>query len=322
MKYVVWTLAGLMVVLTTGCVSKVHPLRGPAYEIGYDGDGSPIYGPMSMEGDSGDASIEQERMLVWKAHVIVETTNLSNAVAKAVALTARCRGYVESRSDDSNLGVSLRLRIPASSFPNAFKGMAELGTVISSRMANEDVTEEYVDIDARLKNKIVLRDRLRGLLDRATEVKDILAIETELNRVQGDIDSMEARIKSLKGTVDYATLDLSIRQEVEKPKKILGPLGYLFKGVFWTIEKLFVIRDGASVEEAPPPVVLPPVTFTLPDDSASNLNELTYTVQEGDTLAAIGRLFVVSEDDLRNTNAGLGSREVVPGERIRIPPAN
>jgi hypothetical protein len=55
----------------------------------------------------------------------------------------------------------------------------------------------------------------------------ILAIEAELNRVQGDIYSMEGRIKSLKGEVDYATVTLSL---VRKP--FLGPLGYLFKGLW------------------------------------------------------------------------------------------
>ena len=82
---------------------------------------------------------------------------------------------------------------------------------------------------------------LERLLDQATDVKDILAIETELNRVQGDVDSMEARIKALKGRVDYAVLDLHLSQK--PPAKILGPLGYLLKGLFWTVEKLFVIRE-------------------------------------------------------------------------------
>ena len=87
-------------------------------------------------------------------------------------------------------------------------------------------------------NKIVLRDRLKQLLDKASAVKDVLAIETELNRVQADIDSMEGRIRALKGQVDYATVSLSLERE-----PILGPLGYVCKGLWWGIEKLFVIRE-------------------------------------------------------------------------------
>lgn len=84
----------------------------------------------------------------------------------------------------------------------------------------------------------MLRDRLTQLLEKAADVKDVLAIETELNRVQADIDSMEGRIKSLKGQVEYATVTLSLER-----KPILGPLGYLFKGLWWGVEKLFVIRE-------------------------------------------------------------------------------
>ena len=95
-----------------------------------------------------------------------------------------------------------------------------------------------MDVEARLKNKIVLRDRLQKLLEKAVEVKDVLAIETELNRVQGEIESMQARITKLKGQVDYSTIDLELNR-----KKMLGPAGYVFKGFFWTIGKLFVLRD-------------------------------------------------------------------------------
>lgn len=70
------------------------------------------------------------------------------------------------------------------------------------------------------------------------DVKDILAIETELNRVQADIDSMEGRIKLLKGRVDYATVSLSLNR-----RPIPGPVGYVFKGLWWAVKKLYVIRE-------------------------------------------------------------------------------
>ena len=106
------------------------------------------------------------------------------------------------------------------------------------RVAGEDVTERYIDIDARLKNKIELRDRLRQLLQKATDVKDVLAIETELNRVQSDIDAMDGKLTLLKNEVAYATIELDLRRE-----RILGPLGYILKGLWWGIEKLFILRD-------------------------------------------------------------------------------
>lgn len=232
-----------LAVLAAGCASpkkmRMASLAAPqsAAIVGYDAAGTPVYENGSARG--GDAV--RERMLAWKAFLSVEVADVTNAALRAVAFAEQNGGYLESRSDSSYGGTSLKLRIPANAFTNAMGALEALGAVQSRRVESEDVTEQYVDVEARLKNRIVLRDRLRKLLDQATEVKDVLAIETELNRVQGDVDSMEARIKALKGRVDYAVLDLDLRQK--PPAKILGPLGYFFKGLFWTIEKLFVIRE-------------------------------------------------------------------------------
>lgn len=229
--------------LATGCASpkkkRMATLAVPrsAAIVGYDASGTPVY----ENGPAPDGNAVRERMLAWKASLSIAVPDVTNAALRAVALAEENGGYLESRSDSSYGGASLKLRLPAPAFTNAIGALETLGEVESRRIESEDVTEQYVDVEARLKNKIVLRDRLRKLLDQATEVRDILAIETELNRVQGDVDSMEARIKALRGRVDFAVLDLYLSQE--PPTKILGPLGYLFKGLFWTVEKLFVIRE-------------------------------------------------------------------------------
>ena len=223
--------------IAAGCASKkkMRMAAAPEIEVAMlEASGEPY-----DRAPGGDAV--RERMLAWKASLSIEVADVTNAALRAVALAEENGGYLESRSDSSYGGTSLKLRLPANTFTNAMGALETLGEVESRRVESEDVTEQYVDVEARLKNRIVLRDRLRKLLDQATEVKDILAIETELNRVQGDVDSMEARIKALRGRVDFAVLDLYLSQK--SPTKILGPLGYLFKGLFWTVEKLFVIRE-------------------------------------------------------------------------------
>ena len=222
--------------LASGCATKKMKMRSPELEVALADQVVGRYNTPAAPGDAG-----RERMLAWKASLSLDVADVTNAVLRAVALAEQNGGYVESRSDSTYSGAALKLRLPAKAFTNAVGALEALGDVTSRRVENEDVAEQYVDVEARLKNRIVLRDRLRKLLDQATEVKDVLAIETELNRVQGDVDSMEARIQALRGRVDYAVLDLYLRQK--PPAKILGPLGYLFKGLFWTVEKLFVIRE-------------------------------------------------------------------------------
>ena len=181
--------------------------------------------------------VRADRMLIWKASLDVDVWDVPKAVADATAVAEKHGGYVERKSDSGEDSASLTLRIPVKAFKESLAGFEALGTVTYRNVEAEDVTEQYVDVEARLKNKAALRDRLKQLLDKATSVKDVLAIETELNRVQADLDSMAARIKSLKGQVDLATVRLSLRR-----RPILGPLGYFFKGLWWGVERLFVLR--------------------------------------------------------------------------------
>ena len=189
----------------------------------------------SAPGDKTE--VRPDRMLIWTAHVTVEVWKVAKAVAEATAVAERHGGYVERKSDSGEDSASLTLRIPVKAFKDSLASIEALGTVTDRSVEAEDVTEQYVDVEARLKNKAVLRDRLKQLLEKATAVTDVLAIETELNRVQGDLDSMEARLKALRGKVDYATVRLGLRR-----RPILGPLGYALKGLWWGAVKLFVIR--------------------------------------------------------------------------------
>jgi hypothetical protein len=184
---------------------------------------------------------QPDRMLIWKAALTVEVDDVKEAAARATVVTEKAGGYVEQKSDSGekdDKSACLTIRVPADKFKSAVAGLENLGTVTDRNVTGQDVTEQYVDVEARLKNKIVLRDRLQKLLDRADAVKDILSIETELNRVQGDIDSMTAQLKALKGRVDYATITLSLQR-----KQVLGPIGFVGKWVVWAVEKLFIIRE-------------------------------------------------------------------------------
>jgi hypothetical protein len=193
---------------------------------------------IAMEANESTEKVEQDRMLIWTADLDIQVNNISNSVAKVTAFITTQKGFVERTMTTKDGSASMTLRVPAKILKSTMSSLETIGTVTLRNISAEDVTEKYVDIDARLKNKIALRDRLKQLLDKATAVKDILSIETELNRVQSDIDSMTAQIKSLKGRADYATIDLTLSR-----KQILGPLGYFFKGLYWGIEKLFIIQE-------------------------------------------------------------------------------
>jgi len=146
-------------------------------------------------------------------------------------------GRVAGSQSHEGTSLSLFGAVPAARLESTMDAIAELGDVESRSLSTDDVTEEYADTSTRLANDLALRDRLRALLERATDVDDVLAIERELTRLQSEIETRQGRIDRLGKDVEMSSLEVTL---AEKP--LLGPLGYVGYGLWWAISKLFVIR--------------------------------------------------------------------------------
>jgi hypothetical protein len=192
---------------------------------------------VGSEARQEDMPVVGERMLMKTALLNVEVDDVKTAAAQAVVLIKDAGGYVENSSVRGEKSASLTLRVPSDRLDAVLDGLAGLGRELDRKVAAQDVTEIVLDLEAKLKNKIALRDRLRALLEKATNVNEVLVVEEQLTRIQSEIDSMEGRLKHLKGRVRLSIVTLELRRT-----RILGPLGYLGKGLVWLVSKLFVIQ--------------------------------------------------------------------------------
>lgn len=195
-------------------------------------------GSSSYAEKSAQTSPLPGQKLIWRANLKMEVSNISNSVEQIVSSVEQAGGYVESKSDYGEGLAKMTVRVPAEQLTAMIVSIESIGNVTYRSLSSKDVTDEYVDVEARLKAMTALRDRLMGLLDKATEVKDILAIEKELGRIQADLDSLQSRLNALASRVNYASIDISISL-----RRILGPVGYVWDKAGWVIEKLFVIRQ-------------------------------------------------------------------------------
>jgi hypothetical protein len=183
-----------------------------------------------------------DRMLVHRVILALEAENLVALRDRAASTAAAMGGYVENvtleqRGYPDRPSLRMTLRVPAPSLDAMLDTLRGAGRVRAENRQALDVTEEVVDADARLRNLIGVRDRLREHLTRSGNVADVVAVERELARVQGQIDALEARLKHLRGTVALAEISLAA-----SPRVVLGPLGVVAKGLGWVVAKLFVIR--------------------------------------------------------------------------------
>ncbi len=207
--------------------------------------------PAANDGGLQRAAVAQapgeSRLLTETASMEVAVDSVPQAADRAIEIVKELGGYVSQSETGKERAAELHLRIPSARLADALQSFAGLGEEKSRQVSANDVTEQFHDLDAQLKNKQALRDRLRSLLSRATTVKDVLAVEDELTRLQTDLDELEGKLKRMREDIAMAAVDLTLSAKLPTPtRRILGPLGYLWVGTKWFITKLFVIRSGSA----------------------------------------------------------------------------
>ena len=178
------------------------------------------------------------RLLVRRATMQLQDVKDPQVVARRVsAITTALGGYIEQSRESSGGGVHIKVRVPAAALEEAMDSVATLGHVEKRQISADDVTEQVVDLEARVATRRAVRDRLRSLLERAGSIPDVISVERELARVQGELDVLERRLEYLRGSTSMAELSVDAAR-----KRILGPLGLLAVGTGWVLQKLFIIK--------------------------------------------------------------------------------
>jgi len=173
-------------------------------------------------------------MLVRRGDLSAEVDDLSRPLVRSHDISASLGGYIASESRDDRM-LSLSMRVPEPKLDVAMDSLSELGKVTSRRVSSQDVTEEAIDVEARIHSLEAERDQLRQLMSKATQINDVFTIERELARVQGDIDSLQHRLDHLRNTSALAELNAEFKKPVEP-----GPVSAFFGAIARGIGRLFV----------------------------------------------------------------------------------
>jgi hypothetical protein len=173
-------------------------------------------------------------MLVRRGELAAEVEDLNPPLVRSHDLTASLGGYIASESRDDR-SVSVSMRVPEPKLDVALDSLSQLGTVTSRKVSSQDVTEEAIDVEARIQSLTAERDQLRQLLTKANAINDVFTVERELARVQGDIDSLQHRLEHLRNTSAMAELNAEFKKRREP-----GPVAAFFGAIGRGIGRLFV----------------------------------------------------------------------------------
>ena len=153
---------------------------------------------------------------VWRLNVTTNQFDQSRAGLENIA--KRHSGYFGQLNVYAPAGISrvliATLRIPATQRDAAVAEIKKLGRVDSESQTGEEVTSEYLDLEARLANARNTERRLTDVLRQRTgKLADVLDVEKEISRVRGEIERMEVQKKDLTTRVDFLTLEVTLTEE-------------------------------------------------------------------------------------------------------------
>ncbi len=162
----------------------------------------------------GESSID--RKIVRTASLTIQVNDISQALDDIAALAAGFEGYVVSSSqraddDDNTASGQISIRVPATQYDAALQKLRELAVkVVYENSNSQDVTEQYTDLQAQLRNYEATEAQYLELLKKAENVKDMLEVQEALSNVRGNIERVKGRIQYLERTSETSLIQVSL----------------------------------------------------------------------------------------------------------------
>jgi hypothetical protein len=213
------------VIAVTGCAkrSAVSPEPGAATSGGVL-KGLPA-GTSGTE-SSADQQAATDRKIIFNASLSLDVVDAEKAFSNCEILVAKYGGFVAQSSlqkSDTQVLATVVLRVPAAKVTQLMNGLAGLGTVTSRSSGSEDVTSQYIDIQARLKVLRAEEEQLVGFLKKATNIKDMLAVQEQLRSVRTQIEQYEGQQRYMDNATSLATVTAQLVQTTEA---FVAPRGF------------------------------------------------------------------------------------------------
>ncbi|WP_219836345.1 DUF4349 domain-containing protein [Paenibacillus sp. R14(2021)] len=181
------------------------------------GNGAGTSGADSGISTGGETDIA--RKIIYKGNVVMEVEAYDKAQTSLRNLIHLSGGYLLNFADqktDAERGGTFTIKVPAAGFDSFLSELGKIKHVSYESSANgTDVTEEYVDLAARLKARQVVEARLLAFMENATKTADLLQISKQLGDVQTEIEQIKGRMRYLDKNVAFSTIELRMYQTTD-----------------------------------------------------------------------------------------------------------
>jgi len=199
----------LGLVLISGCASS------PGGGAGGGSGGSESHGG-GQPSSSDSEQPTSDRKIVKTGSITLEVKDIAETMDKVAEMAGELNGYVVSsykyEYEQGNSG-HITIRVPAEKFDEAFARLRQLAIAVPYETTTaQDVTEEYVDLEAQLHNLQATEAQYLALLEKAETVEDMLKVQKELSNVRGQIEQIQGRMQYLERTSDTALIEVTLQE--------------------------------------------------------------------------------------------------------------
>jgi hypothetical protein len=216
-KILIPILVILGLVLTAGCAKAPAPattIPAPASAPGLFKNST--YGGESSAVPSESSQADIDRKIVKNGYLTLEVNDITEAITDVARVAKELDGYVVSSNKQGDEDITygqISIRVPSDRFDEAFDRLHKLAVNVPNESTqSQDVTEEYTDLQAQLRNLEATEAQYLELLKKAEKVEDILAVQRELSNVRGQIEQIKGRIQYLERTSDMALIEVNLQK--------------------------------------------------------------------------------------------------------------
>lgn len=152
------------------------------------------------------------RRQIFNAELVIEVQDVDTALQKVTETAEASGGFVmesqQSGTREDGRGLNVTLRVPWQQFRSVMTAVSSLGEVRSRREWTQDVTEQYVDLEARIATKETHLEQLRSLYSQSGTLTEMMALQEEIDKVTADLESMKGRMRVLSDQVSLSTITI------------------------------------------------------------------------------------------------------------------
>ena len=221
----------------------------PESKMVYGGEAVSYPVPTSAPSQSGSGTSGIETKIIKTAYLSIEVKDVPGSIETLKNLASQKGGYLSSTNIQKNyndrLSGSVIIRVPAAEFENTLTSVKAIGTVKSASTQGQDVTEEYVDLQAQKSSYQNQLAQYNEIMKKAVKVEDVITVQQQIDRVQTELNRLEGRLKYLDSRIDLSTITVNLQE----PEPVGGETGHNFistinegiSGFFGMIDAIIII---------------------------------------------------------------------------------